>query len=221
MSQITEETFLKDVAKHEMKVLLDNGLYRHLRFAATGKYSWNQWFDIITWPGRLAYTGDMGTYVFARLEDMFEFFRTRPGDGKNELYINTGYWAEKLEAVDRCGGESGYEAFSPEKMKEHVKELVEEWIEEDSLTVNQQRQLRNAIKDSVLNYLEDGEHDARRALDAFEYEIDGHAYRFQDTWEWRCQEYTVRFVWCCYALAWGIKQYDSLKVEATEPEVTA
>jgi hypothetical protein len=78
VKEITEEVFLKDVEKHEMKVLLDNGLYRHLRFAATGQYSWNQWFEIITWPGKLAYSGDMGTYVFERIEDMFEFFRVRP-----------------------------------------------------------------------------------------------------------------------------------------------
>ena len=30
--QPTEETFLKDVEKHRMTVLLDNGVYRHLRF---------------------------------------------------------------------------------------------------------------------------------------------------------------------------------------------
>ena len=96
--QPTEESFLNDVSKHEMKVLLDNGIYRHLRFKQQG--SSNMWFDVVTWPGFLAYTGDMGAFVFARLEDMFEFFRGRPVDDKDKLYINLGYWGEKLEAVD-------------------------------------------------------------------------------------------------------------------------
>ena len=73
--QPTEESFLKDVEKHEMKVLLDNGIYRHLRMKQPG--SNNMWFDIVTWPGRLTYTRRYGNLrqPFARLEDMFEFFR--------------------------------------------------------------------------------------------------------------------------------------------------
>lgn len=32
MSECTEERFLKDVAQHEMTVLRDDGVSRHLRF---------------------------------------------------------------------------------------------------------------------------------------------------------------------------------------------
>ena len=28
-------------------------------------------FDIVTWPGYLCYSGDMGCFVFTRLPDMF------------------------------------------------------------------------------------------------------------------------------------------------------
>ena len=239
MSQITEETFLKDVAKHEMKVLLDNGLYRHLRFSATGKHLWNQWYDIITWPGRLAYTGDMGTYVFARLEDMFEFFRTRPSESRN-LYINTGYWGEKLEAVDRRGKACDFMEFSPELLKGYVEDAIKDWVEgfpvefesdeaeESEAKKKFEAELREAIEGDIYSYLDDGEHEARRALNDFSFtpEVGRFApnprpYEFSDTWEWDCQEYTGRFVWCCYALAWGIQQYDALKAEATEPEVAA
>jgi hypothetical protein len=48
----TEETFLKDVSKHTMAVLLDKGVYRHLQFKDNGSNV--MWFDIVTWPGFLA-----------------------------------------------------------------------------------------------------------------------------------------------------------------------
>jgi hypothetical protein len=226
--EITEEVFLKDVAHHEMKVLMDNGLYRHLRFQAKGKYSWNQWFDIVTWPGRLVYTGDMGTYVFARLEDMFEFFRTHPSESKG-LYINTGYWGEKLQAVDRCGRACDFMEFSPERLKNRVEDAIKEWVEEFPLEFESspeeesaakakfEKELREAIKEDIYSYLDDGEHEAQRALNDFSFEPEvgrfvskPRPYRFSDTWEWDMQEYTGRFVWCCYALAWSIKQYDAL-----------
>lgn len=213
----TEESFLKDVEKHEMKVLLDNGLYRHLRFASTGPHSWNQWFDIVTFPDRLVYTGDMGTYVFARLEDMFDFFRTRPKDGDKKLYINLGYWGEKLQAADgNSRWDSGYRIFSPEKFKEQVEEQIKDWCEEDNLSKDHKRQLRNAVQDQVLGCEEDGEHAARQALDAFSWDDDegGRKFEFQDTFEWDFETYAYRYIWCCYAIAYGIQKYDALKSTA-------
>ena len=70
----TEQSFLKDVAEHQMTVLRDDGVNRHVQFRRPGTICMG--FELITWPGYLCYTGDMGTYVFRRLEDMFEFFRT-------------------------------------------------------------------------------------------------------------------------------------------------
>jgi hypothetical protein len=230
--EITEEVFLKDVANHEMTVLMDSGLYRHLRFQAKGRCSWNQWFDIITWPGRLAYTGDMGTYVFARLEDMFEFFRS-PKDHHPEghLYINTGYWGEKLQAVDRCGRACDFMEFSPERLKNHVEDYIKEWVEEFPLEFESspeeeaaakakfEKELREAIEEDIYSYLDDGEYEARRALNDFSFEPEvgrfvskPRPYTFSDTWEWDCQEVTGRFTWCCYALAWSVQQYDALAV---------
>lgn len=72
--ECTEERFLKDVAKHEMTVIRDDGINRHLRFKNPNDSSY--WFDLITWPGTLCIDGDCGTYVFKRTPDMFQFFRT-------------------------------------------------------------------------------------------------------------------------------------------------
>ena len=71
---LSAEGFLKDVKNHGMEVRRDDGLYRHLIFRAP-KDSWHQWFEVVTWPGSLAINGDMGSWCFSRIEDMFEFFR--------------------------------------------------------------------------------------------------------------------------------------------------
>ncbi len=72
-SQCDEARFLKDVANHEMQIIRDDGVQRHLRFKKPGTMCYH--FDLITWGGHLCYTGDMGTYVFTRVHDMFDFFR--------------------------------------------------------------------------------------------------------------------------------------------------
>ena len=54
----SRERFAKDTATHAMTILRDDGLYRHLRFKRPNTSSY--YFDIITWPGYLAITGDMG-----------------------------------------------------------------------------------------------------------------------------------------------------------------
>lgn len=196
MPEVTQESFLKDVSKHVMTVIHDDGVHRHLRFAQPDTGCMH--FDIVTYPGYLVYSGDMGCYVFNRLRDMFEFFRGKP---EGPLRINTGYWGEKLEAVDRP---DGYREYQPELLEAHVNE----WLEE----VEADEELRQKVQDEILCYSHDGEYAARDALINFEH--DRHR-PFQDSWECRFEAYTFRFVWCCYALAWGIRQYDKARSSET------
>jgi len=122
--ELTEASFLKDVATHEMQLLRDDGVYRHLRFKRPGTVC--MYFDLITWPGFLCYTGDMGTFVFTRLRDMFEFFRTdreyaqRRGD--RQLFVNHGYWSEKLVAVDSQRRNGSAMEFSEALLRAYVNE---------------------------------------------------------------------------------------------------
>ncbi len=196
----TEAKFLLDVREHVMTVVRDDGVDRHLRFRKPGTYCMG--FDIITWPGYLCYTGDMGTYVFTRLEDMFEFFRTDrkyrpelPG-----LKINRSYWAEKCVGVDR----GGIKEFS----KERFREQVEYWIGEDRIGNPPSDELREAIEDDVYSHLDDGQYAAMQAAIDFEHE----GFRLTDFWEADSTEYTFHFTWCCYALAWAILKYDESTV---------
>lgn len=194
----TEQDFLKHVASHKMTVILDEGLHRHLRFKKPE--TTNQYFDLITWPGSLCFTGDMGTYVFRRTEDMFTFFRSDYND--DGLHVNLQYWAEKLDATDTDGG---HEKFSPEAFRENVIQYLK-----DSEHVS--RATRQAIKDRVLNAADDGEYAAYAAACNFEH----NGFHFDSFYEVGSREYTYHFVWCCYALVWAIKQYDALVATATK-----
>ena len=212
MNDCTEARFLRDVVEHEMVVIRDNGVSRHLRFHKPGTYCMH--FDLITWPGYLCYTGDMGTYVFQRLEDMFEFFRTdrkhmHLRDGKT-LAINLSYWGEKLEAVDRHGG---YREWSKEKFEARVREDFTRWLEDEEIARTDE--LQDRFDAEVLGAMEDGKVAAYQAAQGFE--IDGW-FPFQDWWEVNSDEYTSQFIWCCYALAWGIQKYDESKMETVEAQ---
>jgi len=193
------ERFFEDTADHKMEVIRDDGVHRHLRFKKPGTLCY--YFDVITWPGYLCYTGDMGTYVFQRLNDMLQFFRR--SEDQYRYQIDFGYWAEKLEASDRV---SGYEEFSKEVFAENVKydfeqytEDAEDWPDERKARVWQELE-------DVVKYVES----EAEAWDlVYKFESDG--FRFTD-WEYTSREYTYRFLWCCYALAWAVSVYDKSKV---------
>ncbi|SQC93443.1 Uncharacterised protein [Cedecea neteri] len=88
--------FLRDVALHTLQIHRDDGLYRHLRFKRPGTNAY--YFDIVTWPGYLTITGDMGTWTFSRVSDMFNFFMDSHFGHRASFVINPGYWSEKFEA---------------------------------------------------------------------------------------------------------------------------
>ena len=203
-----ESQFLRDVSEHEMIIFQDDGVHRHIRFKSPG--SMNMHFDLITWPGYLCYTGDMGTYVFSRLTDMFEFFRTDREymtlrDGQT-LAINPGYWGEKLEAVDRG---DGLKKWSEEKFKKRATEDFEEWISGCDLSDDDKEEARQQFNDDVIDQIGwCGKGEAYRNMIDFAFDGDT---PFQDWWEVNTDEYSFRFIWCCYALAWGIIKYDDAK----------
>ena len=218
---LCEQSFLKDVSDHEMQILHEDGVYRHVRFKRPDTGCMH--FDLITYPGYLVYSGDMGCFVFSRLRDMFEFFRTdrqyQKGDG---LKINKGYWAEKLQAVD--GNRSyveGVKEFDEDKFARNVMENLIDWIRNyaDQTTKDERRELWDDVIHSVINADGDsGGHRQQIAAHDFTHWVNEEVgeFCFQDFFECDCTRYTHRFMWCCYALAWGIKKYDESLVGYTK-----
>jgi len=195
------ELFERDIAKHVMEEFRDDGVNRHIRFRRPGTMCMH--FDLLTWPGYLCYTGDMGTYVFTRLQDMFEFFRCENHEERYQISMN--YWAEKIRAADR----DGVSEFSAESFKSNVRDYFEQNVPEE-WPERRKAELWAEIEQDVIGELEDiGEHGAWSAL--FHFNFDG--FRFRD-WEHQCREYTHRFRWCCHALRWAIAKYDESRVKA-------
>ncbi len=198
-----EQRFMNDVRDHVITVLRDDGVDRHLRFKRPNRGAY--WFDLLTWPGALCIDGDCGTYVFRRLEDMFEFFRTdrehKKGDG---LAINPRYWGEKLQAVARHGG---YEEFSEARFRANVKDYFDSWCKSNDPDEERKTALRLEITDSVLACSDEGEDAAFSAVRDFE--SDDGTFGFVDFYDYRFTDYTSSFLWCCYAIAWGVRLYDA------------
>lgn len=224
MSALTENEFLRDVADHVMEVMRDDGVYRHIRFRKPGTMCMH--FDLITWPGYLCYTGDMGTYVFTRLADMFEFFRTdrEYAQRGRRLAINLSYWSEKLEAVNGSRRGGAAVEFDPAKFRKVIQEYRLNWIRDEArnlLTKDERRDLWESVDSDVLGRIEDGEQLAYAAAHEFNWKPQryppwsGRSWYFDDLWEHNFNDYTRRFRWCCFALAWGIEIYDRSKEEVT------
>lgn len=201
-----EERFRTAVAEHKMTIVSETGLSRQITFKKPTSYNYH--FHITTWPGYLAITGDAGSYVFARLPDMFEFFR---GDG-----INPSYWGEKLQAVDRTGG---YREFSENLFHEAIKSDFDQWRfsdgdEEEEKAAKQAAwaalQESDLSEDSVPESTEDA---IRRAMD-YECPVSGNT--FGDFWDHDMQDHTFRFLWCCHAIQWAIAQYDATMSPANQ-----
>lgn len=233
------ERFAMDTRWHKMTILHDDGLYRHLRFNRPGNSAY--WFDLITVPGSLVFQGDGDSYVFRRLKDMFEFFRSGVWED-GSLHINPHYWAEKLTS-DR----DSVMKYDQDLFERQVKECVAEAIKDRSAP----RGISRAVKDLLANGDITWEGGARRALEEFEFCTHtvacrhcGESARFDDatdaslwgyrhtreskgvhttstqfeasfsfgeTWEWEFRDYDWWFLWACRAIVWGIQQYDAAK----------
>ncbi|MDE1711881.1 hypothetical protein PWG14_03715, partial (plasmid) [Chromobacterium amazonense] len=78
------------------------------------------------------------------------------------------------------------------------------------------RELWDEVDSQVLSEIDNGEHRAMIAAYEFMHDIDGHGFQFEDLFEHNFERYTFHFTWACYAIARGIRQYDSAKEQTKE-----
>jgi hypothetical protein len=195
----TKARFLQDVERHEMTIVRDDGVHRHLRFKRPQSSCY--FFDLITYPGSLVIDGDCGTYVFRRLPDMFEFFRA----DKTDRDINPGYWAEKVTAADR----DGIKRFEFDTFKSDVRDYLDQYAEGREDAERCARIRRECLDE--LHHVEPDEAGAIAFIRDFSFE----GFCFQD-WERTSREFSFRFIWNCYAVQWAIARYDALKAAGRE-----
>lgn len=229
MSDTTAGRFDSDTAEHQMTVLRDDGLYRHLRFQKPGESFY--WYDIVTWPGVLVVTGDNCDFMFSRERDMLPWFESDTGR------INPDYWAQKLRG-DR-GGSDIARRYSEDRLRSHVVQWFHEQIGMDwspagppptcdewaadfdgfcELEPGEVIELSLELEDMLLDT--GTENAAHEALRDFEFSC-GFGTRprrltIEDSWEWDLRDFDQSFLWCCWAIVRGIERYRAGKpVEAT------
>lgn len=210
MSHPTLEQFLSHVANHQLTVNLDQDLFRDLMVMKPN--SGDMHYHITTRPGYLMFTGDMGSFVFTRLSDMFDFFRDKDG-----YDINPGYWEEKLEAVDSRGGAKEFSRYlAKETLIEHLQDHLA-GIDSGDYDKDQSdaAEAKEAIK-HLIGLAEDDKHDFYETLRNWDAD-DAGGLDMDCWWEWDFNDHNYRYIWCCYAIVHAIKLYDEYKSN----EVTA
>lgn len=185
--------FARETDGHEMTVLHEDGLYRHLVFADPVP-NFNR-FDLITWPHGLLIRADGPTFAFALwpTEDLFDMFRGSSAGG-----INPGHWQEKVTAGQvsswseemfrtwLLGEAAGYEANYPGLVEAVGKQVL--YSDEHSTEYRETAQF-------ALSQFRHGEF----------------RLGFPDRWEESFEDYSWEFLWACHAIRWGIAQYDAAK----------
>ena len=189
------DEFLKNVKNHSLEKLKDDDVYRHLTFSNNS--SFNQKFHITTWPGYLAFTGDMGDFLFSRLKDMFEFFRDDLSLGR----INPSYWSEKVMA-------GKWRRFSLDKFRSNVLFDVR-----GQLDLGDDEEMPKDIMDDLYYLLTaSDEYECVAQIRDFQHD----KISFDDFWEHDNTEYNYHYVWACYAIVWGISKYDNNRLAIKE-----
>lgn len=178
---------------HKMEVLLDDGVHRHLRFRKGDSNCCG--FDVVTFPGYLCITGDCGTFVFARLYDMFDFFRRSDGG------INPHYWAEKLEAGKAT-------EYSPRKFVQAILDTVKEYRRGHRMNRNTTLTWNDELLD-LFGHLEGTPERDYDAVSNFQSDIFPNI--FLDFWETDSEEYTSEFIFNLFSIVYAIDVYDKSK----------
>lgn len=196
IKQPTHNEFLESVANHQMKVIRDSGIYRHIHFSSPDDM--NKHFDLITYPDHLVYSGDMGCYVFKRSNDMFRWFY------KDELGCpDVSYREEKLQASSVYG--DGHKVFCSQTFADAIRDEIKEQLSDlgASELGELSSDLIDDLHDKICNSL--GEESAREEV--YEFNCDHDQVDLDDSWEVSGELFTGYFIWACYAIEWGVKKY--------------
>jgi hypothetical protein len=234
--------FARDTAGHKLIVLHDDGVYRHLVFRepSHGYY----WYELITTPGQLVFSGDGNSYVFRRTTDMFQFFRSGIWrDGTHN--INPGYWSEKLTS-----GREAATSYSTELFEEEVAKTLADvegdypgiaaaWTEhvEAEFNTEYEEEARRAVAEFQFGEahlakcgecdweFEDESYTAvvvkarshyREAGDKHSAPIRDLTFTFSDMDEVQFQDFDWWFLWACHAILAGIARQDRLRYYGLE-----
>lgn len=207
--------FEREVRLHKLHIFKDEPGFRHLRFKTAGTSCY--YFDLITWPGYLCMTGDMGTWTFCRTEDMFAFFRSKEGD------INPCYWSEKLEAGTGCPRDAIAREWDEEAFRKVLDERYQSWFQDNEPDDGASLAEANAFAEKLSTV--QTTIDAMKQASSYEFEACaayGNTHDPEDIlcdiWDHHFKKWSTHFIWACYAIVWGIQKYDIQKLAHSAAE---
>jgi hypothetical protein len=226
--------FASDFAEATMTVRREDGLFRHIEFAAPK--SMNR-LVLVTWPYNLLVAGSHGSYHFERYgddtEDMFCWLRG--------LRVDANSWASKL-----VNGRDSVEEYDRDRMVAAISDCVAEavedgWAPEGLRAAVDEEVLGSHLldaKDTAFQLVSEFEHglkhraecscglfddfDARSSATAWEcsrrgadgekhesyvYKVGG--FDFEGFTDWDVHKLNYHFVYQCHAAVWAIGQYDA------------
>ena len=187
----------KWIKNHQMTVLMDIGVNRHLRFSDDNGKKTNHWFDIVTFDEGLLFTSGFGCYSFSRrfVSDMLEFFRRRDS--------NSRYVAEKITSKSESE-----EVFSDRLAKEYLLDSFSIWLDEKEFKEDEAKRLFDEFKIELDECDFSSIEGVRMAYDEFDF--NGHLIKF-DFDDFYPYELSQKYIDCVDAIKFGIKKYDELK----------
>lgn len=185
LERMVAENAAKAFADHVVAVELEHGLHRHYRCGKpdSGVYA----FHIVTFPGRLIVSGDIGDMAWTRCDDMLNWAMG--------AVHSTGYFAEKVWhsfKVKQFDGDMAREAIEQE-YKDRAEDVEGE----------EEKEALEEVRDEILMAIEDG---AENRFYAAYADSDWYGGEFPSV-----DNYTAEFLWCREAVAWFLKWYKTAR----------
>lgn len=197
------EMFEKEIADHELKVIIDNGVNRILEFRNKNGSS-NQFFNVLQTRNHICFTGDMGDFVFTNHnEDMLAWFH----GNMSMAYINEKCRAGETRDYSEDTAREGIESM----VTDFCYDYKDDFFNDEDFKESQYDEWRNELLEDVLGDLDfENEftlHDSAYSLsvrvnDSIKFEID-------TSDGLSCRGYTHRFNWCVLAMNKAAELYFS------------
>ena len=185
------ERFEQDIKDHVVTIAQDDGVYRNIvcKIPHSGFYA----FQITTWPGYLAISGDMGFNAWSRANDMFSFFRGQ----LNGAIHNTMYVTEKCvtKPVTKFDIDTAIAS-------------LKEWFDNHYDDPDTHDEYLEDLDTNVLSSVTD-EWDFVDTVRGYTFPDGGMIDDFLG--EYGLSGYDYNYLWQLLAIDWTIKQYDLQK----------
>lgn len=187
------------LATYAMKVVHEDGLYRHLYcYSTTDELPGNCSFEVVTWPGCATIYGDWcGAHTISREPDMLQDFLNVRG-------VSYGYWAEKMRLVGRH-----------QQIIEPSEKACDLWLKAQIAAIKEDYDLTHTdLKDlrEQYNWCRDGNNifdwqKLQKVGDFFTENGDIIELSINDAWELDFTEYTYEFLIACEGLRFAANSW--------------